>query len=53
MSKGDAAFYVVVAVVLIIASIFYFQQKSDCDARGGVMVRGAFGFECAAGPGAK
>jgi len=38
-------------VMLVLGGIYYAHQKSDCDARHGVLVKSASGFyECVAAP---
>jgi hypothetical protein len=42
---------VVVAVLCAVLGLFYWaNQQRDCDARHGVLVRGAVGYSCVAQP---
>jgi len=42
----------VCAAILFLAAVLvdYTTKRTDCDARGGVVVRTAFGFACVSGP---
>jgi uncharacterized membrane protein YkvI len=47
MRSGAYAFWIgVVIVVSFVVLVIFLRQADDCTAKGGVMVRGAFGYSC-------
>lgn len=46
MSKAELVFIGVAALVLAALFFFLYDGKKQCDAAGGVYLRGFFGYEC-------
>lgn len=47
-NAGYVAFVLGIVAAIIVAMVIFANQANDCSAKGGVLVRGAFGYSCVA-----